>query len=268
MTNPQQQDPPPPSGRDLARQALDEYKKRTWAIPGQPPPPAKKKPKRFVRSGDRREPASLADALKGLGVDPAWEAGVAGGSIIDQWPTLCPQYAGLVQPVAYDEKRGRLDLRPGSHSYAAQLRLLGGQLARQINDKLGRPVVRTIRVLPVGTINTSTADGMNDGATPQGPVKTRDDGCPGYQNNRAIVLEHKPEPPPVDPYVAEAMVRQEAALRASRQAEGEHREAVWAEADVSSGPAPGSVEESLARARAYARQTRAGRAPRQAFDLA
>ncbi len=267
MTNPQQQqDPPQPSGRDLARQALDEYKKRTWAIPGQPPPPAKKKPKRFVRSGDRREPASLADALKGLGVDPAWEAGVAGGSIIDQWPTLCPQYAGLVQPVAYDEKRGRLDLRPGSHSYAAQLRLLGGQLARQINDKLGRPVVRTIRVLPVGNISTSTVDGLSDGATPQGPVKTRDDGCPGYQNNRAIVLEHKHEPPPVDPYVAEAMARQEAALRAGRQATAGHPNDVAS--DAPAGPAPGSVEESLARARAYARQTRAGRAPRQAFDLA
>lgn len=256
-------DTPELSGKDLARQALAEYKKRTWAIPSKAPGQPKPKPRRFVRTGDRRDPAPIRNAFSDLSTDPRWEAGLAGGSIIDQWPTLCPQYVGLVQPVHYDEDRGRLDLRPGSHSYAAQLRLLGGQLAKQINDKMGRPVVRTIRVLPVGTIDTNpemAADRKTDAET---PVKTRQDGCPGYQDTRAIALEHRPEPPPVDPYVEQAMHRQEAALRAGRPADPHPLDA-----EAKAGPVPGSVEESLARARAYARQTRAGQTPRRAFDVA
>lgn len=57
-----------------------------------------------------------------------------------------------------------------------------------------------------------------------------------------------------------------AALRAGRQPEDEHRDAVWAQ--ETTGPAAGSVEESLARARAYARQNRGGQTPRRAFDVA
>jgi hypothetical protein len=262
MPDPQQQEP---SGRDLAREALAEYKKRTWAIPTNNPAPAKKKPRRFVRTGDRRDPAPLKEALAALSTDPDWEAGVAGGNLMDQWAILCPQYAGTVQPVSYDEKTGRLDLRPGSHSYAAQLRLLGGQLAKQINDKLGRPVVRTIRVLPVGNVS-STPDALPERPVAEAPVKTRETASPGYRATLEAALTHRPERRPANPYIAEAEARQVAALRANRQAEDEHRDAVWAQ--DTTGPAAGSMEESLARARAYARQQAAGRTPRRAFDVA
>lgn len=259
-------DTPQLSGKDLARQALAAYKATTRTAPT---PSAKPKRKKVMRPGSGRDPVSLAAAITGLGADMPLEAGLAGGSIIDQWPTLCPQYAGHIQPVAYDDTTGRLDLRPSSHTYAAQLRLLGGQLARQINDKMGRTIVRTIRVLPPGAINTSRPATAEQQPRPEAPVKTRADGSPGYQDARAIVLEHKLPAPPINPYIEQAMRRQEAALRAGRQPEGEHRDAVWAEADAVSGPAPGSVEESLARARAYARQQRAGgQVPRRAFDVA
>ena len=262
-------DTPQASGADLARQALAAAR----ANAKNTPTPQAKKARPTIRPhrGECSDPTGLAGILAKLTAEQGWNNNLDGGSILDQWPTLCPQYVGLVQAVAYDDERGRLDLRPGSHSYAAQLRLLGGQLAKQINDKLGRPVVRTIRVLPVGNITTTQAAPADTGRPyAEAPVRTREDGCPGYQNNRAIVLEHKPEPPPVNPYVQEAMARQENALRTNRQPETEHRDAVWAQDDAEqkAGPAPGSVEESLARARAYARQTRAGRAPRRAFDVA
>lgn len=260
-------DTPRLSGKDLARQALAAYKSTARTTPAAGP--AKPKRKRVMRTGDGRDPVSLAVVIQGLGADVSLEAGLAGGSVIDQWATLCPQYVGLVQPVHYDDDRGRLDLRPVSHVYAAQLRLLGGQLAKQINDKMGRTVVRTIRVLPVGSIDSTQAAPAADGPDLEAPVRTREDGCPGYQDTRAIVLEHRPERPPVDPYVEEAMRRQEAALRAGRQPETEHRDAVWAQdAEQNTGPAPGSIEDSLARARAYARQQRTARAPRRAFDPA
>lgn len=261
MPNPEKQEP---SGLDLAREALAEYKKRTWAVPSKTPGQPKPKPRRFVRTGDRRDPARIGGAFADLSTDPRWEAGLAGGSIIDQWPTLCPQYAGLVQPVHYEEQTGRLDLRPGSHSYAAQLRLLGGQLAKQINDKLGKPVVRTIRVLPVGAVDTTPAADTDPQRTEsQGPVKTRETASTGYRDTLALALEHKPEKQPTNPYVIDAIARQEAALRAGRPPEPERQD----DAETA-GPKPGSIEASLAAARAYARQQRAGHTPRRAFDVA
>lgn len=264
-------DTPQASGADLARQALAAARANAKNTPA----PQTKKPRPTIRvhRGERTDPQGLAGVLGRLTAEQGWTDNLHGGSIIDQWPTLCPQYDGLVQPVHFDEDRGRLDLRPGSHSYAAQLRLLGGQLAKQINDKLGRPVVRTIRVLPVGAIeqrDAYTAVYAGHPAQPgsEAPVKTRETASPGYRATLDAALTHRPECPPTDPYTVQAMRRQEAALRAGRQPEAEHREAVWAETDAPAGPAPGSVEESLARARAYARKTRAGRAPRQAFDLA
>lgn len=136
---------------------------------------------------------------------------------------------------------------------------------------MGKPVVRTIRVLPPGNIGTRPAVGTApDRPEPEAPVKTRADGCPGYQAALAAALENKPDRQPTNPYVLEAMACQEQALRIKRQPESEHREAVWAqlEAEEKAGPAPGSVEESLARARAYARQHRGGQTPRRAFDVA
>jgi hypothetical protein len=264
---------PQASGADLARQALAAARANAKNTPA----PAAKKPRPTIRPhrGEHGDPQGFARILEKLTAEQGWDASISGGSVLDQWPTLCPQYAGLVQAVAYDDTRGRLDLRPGSHAYAAQLRLLGGQLAKQINDKMGRPVVRTIRVLPVGAIQqrdayTAVNTGAPDAPEPEQPVKTRETASPGYRETLEAALAHRPDRQPTDPYVIEALERQAAALRANRQPESEHRDAEWAQEDAEqkAGPVPGSVEESLARARAYARQQRTGRAPRRAFDVA
>lgn len=264
-------DTPQLSGRDLARQALAAYKATARTAPTNTP--AKPARKRATRTGSGRDPVSLGAALAGLGADIALESGMAGGNVIDQWPTLCPQYADSVQPVAYDPDRGRLDLRPANYSVASGLRLLGGQLAKQINDKLGKPVVRSIRVLPVGAVQqrdayTAVYAGPSSAPEPEAPVKTRETASPGYRDTLQAALAHRTERPPADPHVAEVIARQEAALRANREPDTEHRESVWAELDAAAGPAPGSMEASEAAARAYARQHRGGGTPRRAFDAA
>jgi hypothetical protein len=257
-----------PSGRDLARQALAEYKKRTWAIPTDRAPAAKTK--RAARpTGGGRDPVGLAAVLAGLGADLPLEAGVAGGSVIDQWATLCPQYADTVTPTGYDPGRGRLDLRPANYAVASGLRLLGGQLAKQINDKMGRPVVRTIRVLPVGSIDRPTAD-LTDTVRPesQAPVKTREMASPGYRDALEAHLTSRTDRPVTVPGVAEAIERQNRILThpANREPEAAFADAV-AERERRTGPALSSSDRSRLAALAYKRSNQTD-TPRRAFDVA
>ncbi|MFG2359456.1 DciA family protein [Streptomyces sp. NPDC048521] len=250
------------SGKDLARQALAAYKATARTAPTNTPAKPRRKPS--TRRGDGRDPISLAAAITGLGADLPLEAGVAGGTLLDQWPELCPHLVGRVEPTGYDEQTGRLDLRPGTHAYAAQLRLLGGQLAKQINDKLGRSTVRSIRVLPVGNVTASTSEPATPQTSePQGPVKTRETASPGYRATLQAALTHRRPHQPTDPYTLEAMARQEAAARANRIPEPA--------ADLDQ-ITPREVDRSDAVRRAALarkRQEQAGLTePRRAFDVA
>jgi predicted nucleic acid-binding Zn ribbon protein len=262
---------PEPSGVDLARAALAAARANAKNVPAQP---QRKKPTRtrVSRTGGR-DPMGLATAITAMMTERGWEPPEPGGSIIDQWPTIAPELVGKVAAERFEHDTGILHLRPASPAYATQLRLHEAQTLRRIQEKTGSRSVRGLRILAPGgsprAAGDDTAGQLEQltAAAPEAPVRTRDDGCPGYQDARAIVLEHRPpHAPEANPYVAEAMRRQEAALRAGRQPEDEHRDAVWAQEAAS--PARGSVEESLARARAYARQQTAGRAPRRAFDVA
>lgn len=180
------------SGRDLARLALAQYKASPAAR--QQPTGRRKTTRRRAAAGSGRDPVTLAGVIDQMNTDREWGIGVQGGSILDQWPTLCPELAATVQPVHYDAERARLDLRPASDGYATQLRLLGGQLAARINDKMGTTAVRTIRVLTPGPITATAADQGPDTARPpaaDAPVRTRDDACPGYHRTLAAI-DHTP----------------------------------------------------------------------------
>lgn len=260
------------SGADLARQALAAARAGAKNTPATGP----RKPRRTVRAnrGKGRDPQGLGSVLGRLTAEQGWADQLGGGDILARWSELCPTvYADTTRPVGYNPDTGTLTIRAASHTVAAGLRLAQLSLVKTINEKLGRTVVRQIRIrigadsASAPQVGEQTPDARPN---PEAPVRTREDGCTGYQDARAIVLEHRPPATPVNPYVEEAMRRQEAALRANRQPEDEHRDAVWAQSDAmqQAVPAPGSVEDSLARARAYARQQRAGRAPRRAFDVA
>lgn len=265
-------DTPTASGADLARQALAAARANAKNTPAQGP----KKPRRTIRAtrGEGRDPQGLGSVLGKLTAEQGWEDQLGGGDILSRWNDLCPAvYAPHTRPTGYDPDTGTLTVRADSHTVAAGLRLAHLSLVKTINDKLGRTVVRQIRA----TIGTDGARAPELGEqvpdlrpAAEAPVRTRADGCPGYQAALAAALDNKLEKQPTNPYIVEAIQRQEAALRAKRQPETEHRDAVWAQddAETAAGPASGSVEESLRRARAYARQQRAGQAPRRAFDAA
>lgn len=258
----------PTSGRDLARQALAQYKASTWAVPSAKPP--KKSVRRVRRPGESRDPVGLGSVFQGLSDAPDWSAALQGGSILDRWATLCPQFVDTVQPVAYDPNTGRLDLRPASHAYAANLRLLGGQLCKQINDKVGKPVVRSIRVLPVGAITPpNTPQGTQEPSQDVGPVITRDTASPGYHRTLAAHQEHRGDPDrPTNPYVAAAVDRQNQALRDRREPETAFTDAVAAHDQLTQQQPADSLEASLRAARARAAADRVGREPVRLFGAA
>jgi predicted nucleic acid-binding Zn ribbon protein len=256
------------SGADLARQALAAARAAAKTNPA----PGPKKPRRSVRPtrGTAGDPQGLGSVLARLTAEQGWDDGLGGGNLIDQWASIAPtELATTVQPVAYDPERGVLELRPSSPAYATQLRLFQQHLAKHLNERLGRPAVRAIRVLAPGA--TTVAEAIPEPEQPAAakePVKTRETASPGYRATLETALAHRPERQPTNPYVTEALARQEAALRANRQPESEHRDAYW-EMDRLAAAEIDRSEAVRRAAIARARQERAGGdVPRRLFGAA
>nr|WP_307666117.1 DciA family protein [Streptomyces sp. V1I1] len=100
-------------------------------------------------------------------------------SVLDQWPAIAapvsPQLPKHAQAVAFHAEKGRLDLRPDSPAYATQLRLITSRIVRAANDVAGSEAVRTVRVLPVGSIapasSTAAAEPVAAGPPNGGAVR-------------------------------------------------------------------------------------------------
>ncbi|GAA2125257.1 hypothetical protein GCM10009759_77260 [Kitasatospora saccharophila] len=223
---------PSTSGVDLARVALkaarEAARTRGADAPGGASATARPARRRTVRTGGR-DPIGLGAAFAGLVADRAWEMPTAGGGVIDQWADIAPELIGKVAPVHYDPPTGRLDLQPASAAYATQLRLLGRQLVARINGKVGRTVVRDLRVLPPRALASATGPGQpaerqHAAAQPEAPARTRDDvASAGYHQALAAI---RPRQASIDPVVAAAIARQTEAVLSKREPEDVFAEAV------------------------------------------
>lgn len=260
-------DTPSTSGADLARQAL--ARARAGAKTG-PTPKTRGPKRRRLERGSGRDPQTLGGIVGNLATSEGWADSLGGGNITDQWPALCPSiYVDKTTPVGYDPDTGTLKIRASSYAVASSLRLGELSLAKHINAQMGRTVVRRIRVSIGG--EAGPADSPQPAGPPpepKAPVRTRETASDGYRATLEAALAHKPDRQSTKPYVLEALERQEQALRANRQPEAEHRDALW-ELDRLTG---GEVDRSEAVRRAAiarARQEQAGGPmPRRAFDVA
>ncbi|WP_330479896.1 DUF721 domain-containing protein (plasmid) [Streptomyces platensis] len=249
---------PEPAGKDLARLALANWKaaaKQTAATGA-----TKARKKRRAQYGDGRDPVGLGSVLGKIGEENEWKVGVQGGSLTDQWATLCPELVGHVEPAGLDPATGRLDLRPGHHTAATQLRILGPQLVTRLQQK-GVPV-RTIRVLCVGTLTTKApAISASPAPQPEAPIKTRADASPGYRDALDAAQAGKTARPAteIQQRIQAAAAAQTDALRAKREDPAGHRDAVWFVNDL---------EERAAAEREQTRQAAIRRARDQKANLA
>jgi hypothetical protein len=217
MTDTQQ----PASGVDLARAALAAARA---AAKTRPEEPKRRKPARSPRTARTggRDPLALGAAITGMMTEHGWEPPEADGSIIDQWASIAPELAGKVAAVRFEHDTGTLHLRPVSPAYATQLRLHQPQVLARVQQTSAGRSVRTLKILPIGaapTAATALPEETEVRPADPGPARTRETACAGYRQALAAAFEHRPEPRHADPYVEQAIRRQEAALRANRQPE-------------------------------------------------
>ncbi|MEU3064172.1 DciA family protein [Streptomyces subrutilus] len=256
------------SGVDLARVALRaamEAARKNGASQK-----AKKKP-RAVTSvrRDGREPMGLGAAIGALVTERAWELPAAGASLRERWVAIAPELAGHVAAVSYDPDSGQLTVCPESSAWATKVRLEQARVIAAANKAAGRTVVRALRVLAPGAVPASVdVAPAGPAPAPAGPAKTRQTACEGYR--RALAAHQEAAVPSrVDPGIAEAVERQNRAMRElSRRA--------FPESDVVADDAPAPIDQARTQRRREAdvshaaalRRARAERAAREAGTVA
>ncbi|MFJ8727728.1 DUF721 domain-containing protein [Streptomyces sp. NPDC093269] len=259
-------DTPAPSGADLARQALAAARASAKNTPT-----PKARPKRARREpGSGRDPLALGNILDGISTNEGWKDHLGGGDLTHRWTDLCPTvYADKTVPAGFDADTGTLAIRPATHAVATGLRMAEPQLVKHINRQLARPIVRRLRILPVGTQPAASLDMLE--AAPQtgqeGPAKTRETASPGFQATLAAVA--RPDRETSDPYLAAALERQNRVLNspANREAASQFTDAV-AEAERITEPEMDRSTAVRLAALAFKHSGAGSREPRRAFDVA
>lgn len=249
-----------PSGPDLARQALASWKAARKNAPA--PGASKPRKNRRAQQGDGRDPVGLGPVLERLSTEREWKTSVAGGSLTDRWPQLCPELVGKVAPVHLDADTGRLDLRPASPAYGEHLRLFDRHLVARLQAH--SVPVRSLRVLAPGPLPEAAPPPAAESPVPREdpPVKTRVDGCAGYHAAIAAhqaAAEHRTDTE-IQQRTRAAAEEQVRAMRAHREPEHANRDAFWFTRDLEETAAadPEQVRQAAIR---RARDQKAGRAP-------
>lgn len=262
-------DTAPASGVDLARAA---FAAARAAAKNRPVQPQQKKPTRTRRATRSGDPMGLGSAITTMMTERGWEPPEAGGSIIDQWPTIAPELADKVHAVRFEHDTGTLHLRPVSDAYATRLRMYRPQIIRQIHDKTGHTAVRELRILAPGwTPDTVQQDREQPSPVPasESPAHTRATKSDRFRRTFEAHQAAKAVREPANPYIADAIERQNRVLADPRNREPEtaFTDAV-AELERASAPARVDRSDAVRRAAlARKRQDDTG-AHRRAFDVA
>lgn len=257
-----------PSGIDLARAALAAARADAKTWPTQP----QRKKRTTASTSTRRpgDPMGLGAAITRMMTERAWQPPEAGGSILDQWPTIAPELADKVAAVRFEHDTGTLHLRPASDAYGTQLRLRQPQILARIQQNPAGRSVHALKILTPGAATPAHTETVlePDKTQDPAPVRTRETASPGYRQALAAALDNRPAAPPVNPYLEDARQRQIAALRANRQPESEHRDGVWEVDRLETAQArddDASRRAAIARAR---RERAGGTEPRRLFGAA
>jgi predicted nucleic acid-binding Zn ribbon protein len=93
------------------------------------------------------EPAEIGSVLDGLLGGSPWRAGLTLGELARRWEEVVGERLATETAPARLDDRGVLIVRATSSAWAAQLRFLSGEVARNANQVLGNPVVTDVRIV-------------------------------------------------------------------------------------------------------------------------
>lgn len=248
----------PPSGIDLARVA---FAAARAAAKERPSGPAKKKrgAGRPSRRGSGRDPVSAMEAVKQMLVDRGYEVPAAGGTVVGQWASMAPDFAERTAAEAFDADTGTLSVRPASSAYGAQLRLNERAIIARINDRMGRPLVTALRILPP---SPGARTAVAAGPSPAAPAVSRPprQAPDGYRQAKAVLqAAPRPEADPLAASVRRATQAQVDALLRNREPQERFADGVAFQEDLATQQR--RTEDSRQRARAFARAEKSGRTP-------
>ncbi|MFE2104584.1 DciA family protein [Kitasatospora sp. NPDC059463] len=186
------------TGIDLARLAL----RRARADASKRPAGAAKAPTTGRSAAPRcggLDPVGLGTALSDLVTQHAWQAPLAGGGLLDLWPTTVGDLADHVAAVSFDHKSRQLVVRATSPAYATHVRALAPVLIAKINQAYGETILHSIRVLRAygtGPAEEPRQPGRcGGGAFQEAKIKTREDASPGYLHALAQLQASRPSAP-------------------------------------------------------------------------
>jgi predicted nucleic acid-binding Zn ribbon protein len=132
---------------DLASRVLARARQAARTLPATGSP-VRREPTYSSAAPDDRDPASVADAIVSLVSDRGWQAATSIGRIWGEWSSLVgPTLAEHVKPEAFDRTTGLLTLRADSTAWAAQVKMLSGQLRKRLQSEIPGNVVSGITVL-------------------------------------------------------------------------------------------------------------------------
>lgn len=93
-----------------------------------------------------RDPQPLAELAQRVVRDAGWDGSVAVGGVIGRWREVVGDHvADHCEPTGFGE--GVLTVRAETTAWATQLRMLGGDITRRLNEVVGAGVVDRIEVL-------------------------------------------------------------------------------------------------------------------------
>lgn len=132
---------------ELASRVLARARQAARTLPATGPT-VRRDPTYSSASQDDRDPSSVADAIAALVSERGWQAATSIGRIWGEWSALVgPTLAAHVKPEAFDRTTGLLTLRADSTAWAAQVRVLSGQLRKRLQSEIPGGMVSDIAVL-------------------------------------------------------------------------------------------------------------------------
>ena len=97
-------------------------------------------------SSKDRDPTPLSDAIKELSVQRGWDSVLALGRLREKWPDVVgQQVAARSEPIRLEN--GRLTVRVEGGAWAAELALMGHELAARAAVFLGHQLVQEVAVV-------------------------------------------------------------------------------------------------------------------------